>query len=92
LQAAGGAITATADDREESDMGVNIMMAGLSCQVASLLLFVVLCAEYGLRVRKSPQKLNVHFNQVYNTNMWKMFVIGKSTTSACVCVESITQR
>jgi hypothetical protein len=31
-------------------MGINIMLAGLSCQVASLLIFAICCSEFALRV------------------------------------------
>lgn len=85
LHAAGGAIAVTADDRDESDTGVNIMIAGLAFQVASLFLFVVLCTEYGLRVRKNQKCLNQNFNMVYNTRMWKLFLVGKSR-AAPVCI------
>ncbi|OJD32674.1 rta1 domain protein [Diplodia corticola] len=57
LQAAGGAITATAD-RDEPDknqMGIDIMIAGLASQVASLAVFMALCVEYAFRVRSAGE-------------------------------------
>jgi len=75
-------------------MGVNIMIAGLACQVASLLLFVVLCVEYGLRVRSSPERLNMQFASVYNSKMWKLFIAGKSQTRtpACRCAKIYSEK
>ncbi len=55
LQAVGGALADTAlngDSSQEQD-GINIMIAGLSCQVVSLFIFMCLCADFAVRVRKS---------------------------------------
>lgn len=56
MQAAGGAITATAP-KATTDMGVNIMIAGLGMQIASLAVFMVLCADFLNRVRKPPERV-----------------------------------
>ncbi|KAL3421224.1 RTA1 like protein [Phlyctema vagabunda] len=55
LQALGGALADTADTPAGSRTGINIMIAGLAFQVASLLGFVVLCAEFFYKVHKSPR-------------------------------------
>jgi hypothetical protein len=47
---AAGDVAATANDREESNMGVVIMIAGLSHQVALLILPVVRFADHGLHM------------------------------------------
>ncbi|KAF2093267.1 putative RTA1 domain protein [Rhizodiscina lignyota] len=58
LQAAGGAIAASADDdQNESDTGRNIMIAGLVWQVASLAVFMLLWADYLWRLRKSGERV-----------------------------------
>ncbi|GLA75071.1 hypothetical protein AtubIFM55763_006333 [Aspergillus tubingensis] len=49
LQAAGGAIT-TSDSASEVQDGINIMIAGLSSQVASLTLYIVICLDYAFRI------------------------------------------
>lgn len=46
LQAAGGAIASGANAPSQDQMGINIMIAGLSFQVFSLALFVALSAEF----------------------------------------------
>jgi len=62
LQAAGGAIASSANSQSSTNTGVNIMIAGLSFQVTSLLLFMGLCAEFGFRVRNaSPSAKNPRF-------------------------------
>lgn len=53
LQGAGGGITATGDDnKDQVDLGVNVMMAGLGFQVFSLVAFSALCLDFAWRVRK----------------------------------------
>ncbi|THC95874.1 hypothetical protein EYZ11_004652 [Aspergillus tanneri] len=49
LQAAGGAIT-TSDSMSTVQTGINIMIAGLASQVASLTLYLTLCIDFGWRV------------------------------------------
>ena len=56
LQAAGGTVTATAP-KATTDMGVNIMIAGLGMQIASLAVFMALCANFLNRMRKPPEKV-----------------------------------
>ena len=55
LQAVGGALADTAPSEEstQGQDGINIMIAGLSFQVASLLVFMSLCADFAVRVRKN---------------------------------------
>ena len=58
LQAAGGAIASMADTQADNDMGVNIMIAGLSTQVASTTVFGIICLHLMWAVRKYPHKVN----------------------------------
>ncbi|KAH7323645.1 RTA1 like protein-domain-containing protein [Rhexocercosporidium sp. MPI-PUGE-AT-0058] len=51
LQSAGGAIAETANDRATSKAGTNIMVGGLAFQVASLVVFGALAAEFFWRVK-----------------------------------------
>jgi RTA1 like protein len=53
LQATGCAIASLADptDQKQSDLGVHIMVAGLAFQVFSLMLFMALFLDFGVRVR-----------------------------------------
>jgi len=53
LQGAGGGVAATADgNKSTSDMGVNIMIAGLASQLVSLLVFIGLCGDFAWRLYK----------------------------------------
>lgn len=46
LQSAGGAVAETANDRATSKAGTNIMVGGLAFQLASLVVFSLLAAEF----------------------------------------------
>ncbi|KAK8078741.1 RTA1 domain protein [Apiospora phragmitis] len=57
LQGAGGGITATGDDnKDQVDLGVNVMMAGLGFQLFSLVAFSALCLDFAWRVRKGQRE------------------------------------
>ncbi|KAG7004449.1 efflux pump himE [Physcia stellaris] len=53
LQGAGGGIAATANTTATQDIGNNLMMAGISWQVATLLVFGILVADYVYRAYSS---------------------------------------
>jgi hypothetical protein len=57
LQSAGGALAATADDDDNSDMGVNILIGGLATQVAVTTFFLICCLQLMWAVRKQPYKV-----------------------------------
>jgi len=52
IQAVGGALTASAETDSQRQVGVNILITGLTLQAAGLLIFLCLAAEYGVRVRR----------------------------------------
>ncbi|MCJ1282229.1 hypothetical protein MMC26_001552 [Xylographa opegraphella] len=53
LQATGGGMADTARTPAQEQTGINIMIAGLSFQVVSLTLFVLLCFDFAWNVRKA---------------------------------------
>ncbi len=78
LQAAGGAIAATADAGSSSqDTGVNIMIAGLAMQVFSLLLFMGLCLDFAWAARKNHALWNPTYSSLRANKIWKAFLIGR---------------
>jgi hypothetical protein len=95
LQAAGGAITSTADHDQEDlrQTGINIMIAGLASQVASLGVFLCLCADFAWRVYKNPEKINESMYHLRKTLKWKAFLIGRlllpRISSRCVYLTTI---
>ncbi|KAI9924203.1 hypothetical protein MW887_007153 [Aspergillus wentii] len=89
LQAAGGAITSTADDNDTSQKGINIMIAGLSTQVVSLAIFMGLCIDLAIRIRRSPQNLNWSFGALRSTLKWKLFLISLAIATITIFIRSI---
>lgn len=77
LQGGGGGITATAKTKATNDAGVNIMIAGLVFQVVSLLAFVVICVEYGFRVRRHQELLDYGFAQMRASFKFRGFLYGE---------------
>ena len=73
LQSAGGAIADTAATHAAQNMGVHIMVAGLSFQVVSLIVFMVLCSEFFWKVKKDRDSGRADRGE---TSL-KMFLIGK---------------
>lgn len=88
LQAAGGAITSVADDDSTRDKGVNIMIAGLAFQVASIAVFMALASEYGFRVWQGKyKKYNAMDTIGKQAISWqhKAFLIGMIFYPFCYC-------
>lgn len=68
---------ASDDQQSLKDTGVNIMIAGLGFQVASLTLFIVLASEFALRVRKAPEDMrNPFLGTIRSGWKWKVFLFG----------------
>lgn len=94
LQAAGGAITSVADDDQRSlrDTGVNIMIAGLAAQVASLAAFMGLCADYMWRLRRASRggdRMTLGRDRVRDTLTWKCFLWGLAIATIGIFIRSI---
>lgn len=88
LQAAGGAITSVADDQSTRDKGVNIMIAGLAFQVASIAAFMALASEYGFRVWQGKYKVYNAMDTIDKqavSRQHKAFLIGMIFYSFCCC-------
>lgn len=78
LQAAGGAITSIAADDEPNvrQTGINVMLAGLALQVVSLILFIILCIDFGLKVVKRRSEWNDKHRSIWNSRRWTFFLCG----------------
>ncbi|PQE27910.1 hypothetical protein CJF30_00009097 [Rutstroemia sp. NJR-2017a BBW] len=88
LQAAGGAIASTADTHEQSDTGKNIMLAGLGFQVFSIILFVLACSEFALRVRKAKGMWNPIYLSLVNSAFFKAFMAALALATTTIFVRS----
>lgn len=55
------------------------MVAGMSVQVASLLLFMFMCVEFGWRAHKHSEQLNPKHAALYTSPRFKLFLCCKSS-------------
>jgi hypothetical protein len=75
LQGGGGGLAASSENNRNAEQtGINIMLAGLSFQVFSLLLFMALCAEFGWRAYKNVANWEPRYASVRPTRLWKVFL------------------
>lgn len=88
LQAAGGAIASGANTPSQDQMGINIMIAGLSFQVFSLALFAALSTEFAWRALRSPARLNADFERLRDTRVFKAFLSSLGVAALCIFVRS----
>lgn len=89
LQAAGGGIASNADTQADDQLGINIMLAGLSTQVASILLFAVLCAEFAWRLYKNPQSWSMEHVALFESRKFKTFLCGLCVATLAIFIRSV---
>ncbi|KAL4864556.1 hypothetical protein BDV12DRAFT_175976 [Aspergillus spectabilis] len=92
LQAIGGAMASTADDgdQEATDLGINIMIAGLAWQVASLLIFVGMATHFFFRVRKAPATdFNMDFENLRRSRYFKASLWGLGIATIVIIIRSV---
>ncbi|KAJ5645569.1 RTA1 domain protein [Penicillium longicatenatum] len=91
MQSVGGALTSIADDDQRSlqQTGINIMIAGLAFQVASLFIFIVLGSEFALRVHRSPKSEFSDFNGLRQSRKWTMFIYCLILATLTIFIRSI---
>jgi hypothetical protein len=78
LQAVGGALADLATTAESGLTGVHVMVAGLSFQVASLILFAIVCADFAWNVRKNRATAPSIESQTF-----KLFLCGITPVTLC---------
>ncbi|EXJ91771.1 hypothetical protein A1O3_00321 [Capronia epimyces CBS 606.96] len=77
LQAAGGAIAATAgDDDSFRDVGDHLMIAGISWQVLTLLIFAVATLDYLVRRYRAAQPLSPVAQSLLHNSRFRTFIIA----------------
>ena len=79
LQAGGGAVVEIANDATVEHIGIHLTIAGLSLQVASLGLLLVLCADFGRRCVRKGKDLSVEAAQerIRGARLFKWFLGGE---------------
>lgn len=76
LQAVGGALASTAITTQTRDIGVNIMIAGLSTQVAATTAFSLLCLHIMWNMRKHPEHVNSDSRGFRQGKPFRVFIWG----------------
>ncbi|KAJ8062703.1 hypothetical protein OCU04_009223 [Sclerotinia nivalis] len=89
LQAVGGAIASLANTLSQSDLGKNIMLAGLAFQVFSLILFTILCADFAWRVRRAKGIWNARYIDLVSSTLFKSFLGGLCLATVTILIRSI---
>ena len=78
LQAAGGAMASISNTQSGTQTGINIMIAGLSTQVASTTAFIFVCLAIIWAVRKHPERVNQSTSQYRKRLYFRLFLSGMS--------------
>ncbi|MCJ1228076.1 hypothetical protein MMC12_004737 [Toensbergia leucococca] len=89
LQGLGGGIAATAAPGSSNALGKNIMIAGLSYQVFSLLLFTGFCAEFAWRVWAGRGNWNPRYTNLVQSRLFKAFLFGLFIAVLTITIRSI---
>jgi hypothetical protein len=67
-----------ADDLEFSNKGLRVMQAGLAFQVASLLVFIALCAVFMVSCRRRSAEFDPRFHTLQNSRRFRIFLWSTS--------------
>lgn len=89
LQAAGGAISAIADDKELLDIGVDIMIAGLAFQVITLVTFAVLAFDFFWTVRKNVNLLKPSSQHLMSNRMFRLFIAAATISYTAILIRCV---
>jgi hypothetical protein len=90
LQGAGGGIASTlSQDDKDPAPGNNVMLAGLGFQVFTLVLFMLLCAEYAYRVKNTTQSFDVTHAKLRSSKKFRGFLAALSLATILIFIRSI---
>jgi hypothetical protein len=89
LQALGGALASTANTISQSNLGKNIMLAGLGFQVFSLILFSCCAGEFAYRVWKGQGTWEPRYINLLNSRLFKSFLFGLLVSVVTIFARSV---
>lgn len=95
LQAGGGGIASAASHQNKSPtLGDNLMVAGLAFQVATLLVFIVLATDFGLRTLRrynnlSEDAFDSSHAALRQSKRFKGFLIALAFATLCIFTRSV---
>ncbi|CAJ2511224.1 Uu.00g068490.m01.CDS01 [Anthostomella pinea] len=97
LQAAGGALASIASHTHGSTtLGDNIMIAGLAFQVFTLLVFMILCVDFGINTLRRTRALgaaaldqDAAIVAIRRSRMFKGFLVALALSTICIFWRSV---
>jgi hypothetical protein len=78
MQAGGGAVVEIANDFQVENIGIHLTVAGLSLQVASLGILLLLCVDFGARCMRKGRKFSgeAAHERIRRAGLFKAFLGG----------------
>lgn len=90
LQAIGGAMASSSDSGSSlQDTGINIMIAGLSAQVVSLLVYITLCSDFAWRAYRNRDNWVPKHDSLRRTVLFKAFLWALAISTLAVFARSV---
>ena len=91
LQAIGGGMASVASNNHESpETGDNIMVAGLSFQVFTLAVFILICIDFGIRTMRNPEQPGAaQHASLRSSPKFKGFLAALALATICIFIRSI---
>jgi len=93
LQGAGGGMASVAvNNNKSAQPGTNVMLAGLGFQVFTIMVFLILCAEYAWRVMqriKSGGQLDPVHAKLRQSKRFRGFLIALLISTLCILIRSV---
>ncbi|KAH6873404.1 RTA1 like protein-domain-containing protein [Thelonectria olida] len=89
LQGAGGGIAASADTADLTDLGKNIMLAGLAFQVVSLTVFAICSTDFAFRAYKGRTLWNREHLRLVNSKLFNAFLLGLVVATVTIFARSV---
>lgn len=86
LQAAGGALASTANTPSSLQTGINIMIAGLSTQVVSTVVFICVCVQLMWAVRQKPQMVNSSSLDLRRSSIFRFFLYALAISTVAILI------
>ncbi|KII88204.1 hypothetical protein PLICRDRAFT_110372 [Plicaturopsis crispa FD-325 SS-3] len=88
LQALGGGMLSGTETEAAAKTASNIMIAGLSAQVGSLTLFMILAADFAIRVVRSKSDRDNKYASLTRSLQFKGFLMALAFAVVCIFVRS----
>lgn len=86
LQAIGGGIASASPNTSVLEVGDNFLITGLSIQVATMLAFGALAADYAFAVRRNSANLNPETTRLRDSLRFKLFLVALWVSYLCVLI------